>query len=340
MNNEYKEAYDSMSIYIESAIIPGTDLSVIMNEVVDLLLSAQVDNRTIESIIGNDMKYFCDQIIESHSNKITDKIYNFLSFYRILALIAFVLETFVLFIDYMDGVQNPFFSQVEMGGFVAAILISVLIFSIFKFITKHIVFKYKWYTKKIDSIITTIIMIGLFIGIIFLPEQVNGLVPIPRWLFLPLMFLIFVVCTIRNKKEKQRDIQEGTYYSFDEVAYNSNIEVLRERYLKYLKKCQKKNIQPKEVNEWYEEKYTKDMRGEFYGRIFFVLIILISIIGTMMTSDLFDGLIFATILLCIEIPIYKSLDKGRISRIKIHEIINDKQINIFDESLLIEDIGI
>ncbi|MEG0365697.1 MAG: DUF1048 domain-containing protein [Coprobacillus sp.] len=340
LNKEYKEAYDQMSIYIEAAIIPGEDLSVMMNEVVDLLLSAQEDNRTIDSIIGNDMKYFCDQIIESHSNNITDKIFNFLSFYRILSIIAFALESFALVVDYLDGVKSPFTANVEMGGFVAAILISTFIMSVFKFITKHLVFKYKWYTKKLDNILTVIILISLFVGIIFLPEQVNSLVPLPRWLFLPLMIVIYVACTIRKKKEKTRDIQEGTYYSFDEVAYNANIETLRKRYNKYLKKCQKKNIQPKDVSNWYEERYVKDMRGETYGKIFFVLMVLIAIIGTIMTSELVDGIIFAIILLCIEIPIYRFLDKGRIARVKIHQNINEKQTDIFDDSLLIEDIGI
>ncbi|MEG0549368.1 MAG: DUF1048 domain-containing protein [Coprobacillus sp.] len=340
LTNEYKEAYDQMSIYIEAACLTGDDISIMLNEVVDLLLSAQQDQRTIESIIGNDTKYFCDQIIESHSHNITDRIFNFLSFYRILSLIAFLLECFVLIVDYQDGIVNPWNTQVHMGGFVFAILLSLVIISGFKMITKRIVFKYKWYTKKLDSILLGIMTIGLFIGIIFLPEQVNQFVPIPRWLFLPSMLLIFIVCTIRKKKEKQTDIEEGNYYSFDDLAINSNIETLRKRHDKYLKKCQKKNIQPQDISVWYEERHKKDMQGETLGKIGFFAMMIIAIVGTIITSDIVDGIIFAIILLCVEIPIYRFMNKGTIARIKVHEMIHEKQTDIYDDSLFIEDIEI
>ena len=53
LTNEYKSAYEKMAIYIEAILFPGDNLSVIMNEVVDLLLSAQVDENLLEQITIN-----------------------------------------------------------------------------------------------------------------------------------------------------------------------------------------------------------------------------------------------------------------------------------------------
>ena len=132
LTNEYKSAYEKMAIYIEAILFPGDNLSVIMNEVVDLLLSAQEDSRPLEDVIGSDMKLFCNQLVKSHTNTPLHRIFQFLNAYRILSLIAFILTTIGLIVDFFDGVYSPWTTHVEMGAFFCSMFISLFIFILFK----------------------------------------------------------------------------------------------------------------------------------------------------------------------------------------------------------------
>lgn len=99
-------------------------------------------------------------------------------------------------------------------------------------------------------------------------------------------------------------------------------------------KTKKKNFIPLDVQVWYEERFQRDKRMDYYGSICFIIMVLIIIIGTFITNETPDAILFTILLLIIEIPIYKLLDKGRTARLKLYQIIHEKQIDIFDESLI------
>lgn len=333
LTNEYKSAYEKMAIYIEAILFPGDNLSVIMNEVVDLLLSAQEDSRPLEDVIGSDMKLFCNQLVKSHTNTPLHRIFQFLNAYRILSLIAFILTTIGLIVDFFDGVYSPWTTHVEMGAFFCSMFISLFIFILFKLLTRKLIFKYSWYTKKVDNIITVILFFIIFISIFFIPEQIDSLIPLPRWLFLFLTLSIYTICTLHKNQQKRIDQQEENYFSFDDSVMNENIMQMRKKYNKYCVKQKKKNLIPLDVQTWYEERFQKDKRMDYYGSICFIIMVLIIIIGTFITSETPDAMLFTSLLLIIEIPIYKLLDKGKIARLKLYQMIHEKQIDIFDQSL-------
>ena len=337
LEGEYKETYDLMSIYIEAKSTPGSDVGIILNELLDLLLSAQNDEREIDSIIGVDRQLFCDQLIESNNNSHIDKMFNFLKGYRIIALIAFCFELLGLVIDYSDGIEKPFSVTISMGGFFGAMLLAMVVFSLFQSFTKYAVFHYRWYTKKVDTILTTILLVFLFGGILFFPDQLHELLPIPRWIFLPSMLLVYIVCTIRKRKQKQIELQEGTYISFMDTALRSahdeTIERLRKQYDKYCLKCQKKNKDASDVKQWYEEKYRKDLKGDMYGKIGFIIVLIVFIVLGFLTSTIIDGIIFAIILLTMEIPLYRFMNKSKTINTTLYQKIHEKNTTIFDDSL-------
>ena len=241
LTNEYKLAYEKMAIYIEAILFPGDDLSVVMNEVVDLLLSAQEDYRPLQDVIGSDMKLFCDQLVKSHTNTPLHRIFQFLNAYRILSLIAFILTTIGLIVDFSDGVYSPWTTHVEMGAFFCSMFISLFIFMLFKLLTRKLIFKYSWYTKKVDNFITVILFLSILISIFFIPEQINSFIPLPRWLFLFLTLSIYTICTLHQNQQKRIDQQEENYFTFEDSVMNENIKQLRKKYNKYCIK-QKRRI--------------------------------------------------------------------------------------------------
>lgn len=334
---EYKIAYDQMSIYIEANSAPGSEVGIILNELIDLLLSAQHDGRDIDSIIGTNRQLFCDQLIKSNANSYIDKLFNFLKAYRIIALLAFIFELLGVGVDYSGGIVNPWNVTISMGGFFGAVLLSMIIFSVFQMFIKYAVFHYKWYTKRVDTILTSIVLVILFSTILFFPNQIHELMPIPRWLFLPSMLLVYIVCTIRKRKQRQIEMQEGTYVSFIDTALLSaqddTIDRLRKQYNKYCLKCQKKNKEPLDVKQWYEQKYRKDLKGDQYGKIGFILLLIVFILGGFLTSTLIDGIVFAMILLVIEIPMYRFINKSKSINTTLYQKIHEKNTTIFDDSL-------
>lgn len=338
LTGEYHDIYQQMSLYIIASLPPGDDGEEIMNEVIDLLLSSQVDKRPIKSVIGDDVKYFCDQMIESHNRSLVEKIIKFLNFYRIIALIGLIIEGLGLIFDFIDDIPSPWNSNVQMGLFFIITLLSLTITLVSKFFVKKAVFKFSWYTRKLDHILASVTIIAFFMSIFILPEEIDALITIPRWLFLIVMLTIYIIFTIQKKKNINKQKEEGSYISFmDEVskdARNENILTLRKKYKKYIKKCKKKNKTPINVKEWYEVKFQKDKRGDLYGRIFFILMIVIAIVGTFLTSEFIDSLFFACLLLVIEIPIYRFLDKGRIMRLEIYDLIHELDTDIYDERLV------
>lgn len=207
-------------LYIETILFPSDNLSVIMNEVVDLLLSAQEDSRSLEDVIGSDMKLFCNQLVKSHTNT-PHRVFQFLNAYCILSLIAFILTTIGLIVDFFDCVYSPWTTHVEMGAFFCSMFISLFIFILFKLLTRKLIFKYSWYTKKVDS-----------------------LIPLPRWLFLFLTLSIYTICTLHKNQQKRIDQQEETYFSFDDSVMNENIKQMRKKYNKYCVKQKKEEFNP------------------------------------------------------------------------------------------------
>lgn len=338
LTGEYHDIYQQISIYIAASLSPGDDGEEVMNEIIDLLLSAQEDMRPIDSVIGKDIQYFCDQMIASHKRSLSEKLIRFLNFYRILALIGFILEGFALLFDIVDGLPSPWNTNVQMGFFFVTLVFSLFLSFVFKFFAKKAVFKFSWYTHHLDSALTTILIVIFFISIFIIPEEVDALVPIPRWLFLPVMLMIYIVLTIRKKQDIKKQKAEGNYFSFfDEVSKESRNETIlmfRKKYRKYIQKCERKKQTPMDVREWYEMKFHKDKRGDLYGSIFFILLLSVVIIGTFLTNEWIDSIIFTIILLMIEIPIYRFLYKGKLMRLEIHHMIHELDTDIFDDRLI------
>lgn len=336
LKGEYKEAFDKISIYVASATPPGDDVTISMNEILDLLLSAQEDHRSVETVIGKDVEYFCDQMIKSNARTMIERIFDFCKVYRVIALFTFFIIGFDTIVDYVDGVSNPWIAQVRVGAFLSAVLISIIIMLVFNYLVKKVVFKFKWYNPKLNTLFTVIIFISLFIAVFTYSDKVDSLIQIPRWIMLLLLLLFYFVTTAHKKKQVKKNKKENRHIYFDDMVLNANIDQLQKHYQKYMKRCAKKQREARDVRVWYENKYKKDSNIDKLVNIGFIGINVIMIMITALNSDLLDTIIFSIILIIVESSLFRLFYKGRKARIRIYELIQEKDSDIFDESLRID----
>lgn len=335
LDGEYKEKFQEIDIYISSSGFKVGNVEDIMNDILDLFISAQEENKPIENIIGNDIKEFCDQVIDSCKLTISEMILSYLDNIRYFILILAVSEAIFTFGDFVfDEVKNPLLFNVEIGGSFISIFISFVLFIIFCFIRKKLVFKYKWFSPKLDNTLTFIIMMGIIIMCFTMPDNVYKLITVPRYIFIPVSFVLFIILNKRHKLIKEENNEESNEFHFGNEFYNEVILTYRKQYEKYIKKCQKKNKEALDVKKWYNKKYKEDKIMSIIANIFIIFIIFCFILNVVMTSELLDGILFTVIVLAIEIPIYYFLfRKGDRIKNEIYNVIKEKDTDIYDDNI-------
>lgn len=331
LKNEYKEIYERIDIYIASYGLVIDNKSEIMEDILDLLLTAQENQTPIEKIIGNDFEKFCNQVIESHKKSIIERFLSYFQWFRYIILISGLLELFALIFDYSDGIKNPWNVSVDIGESCLCIAIPFLIAYFFNMMRKKLVMK-KWYNSKLDTILVILLVVISMVSFYILSDYVFSLISIPRFIFIPFTFIFFIFMALRKRKLKQKE----EHISFDNIAYNEIIKVYRNQYEKYISQCQKKNKESEDVNKWYENKYKKDILWQRVTDILLILIILCFIIFVAMDSEIFDTFVFIIIITIIEIPIFHFSHKGYHIKKKIYEEIKLKNTDIYNDELFKE----
>lgn len=316
LKGEYKDTFLRIDVYISSSNLVVDDPSDIMDEVLDLLLSAQENNKSIEDVIGNDIEYFCNQLIESRRQTFSKKILSFLVWFRYIILGFGIIEVINLIIDYSDHVSDPLFINVEIGFLSSGIIIGAIIGNIYNYMRKKFVFKYKWFTSNLDNILIAIIIIALIIIELFFSDNFSQFLMIPRYIFIPLSFILYIVLSKKKKKEEKIDISD--------MAYNENIKRYRKLYEK---------TKEEDVKEWYEKRYNKEIKYQKICIILLGILIIGIILFQIYIDGLMEGLIFGSILFIIEIPIYKFFKKGDKIRQNIYQDIKNKNTDIYNDSL-------
>lgn len=82
---EYSEAFGKVEDYVNSNIIDSLRQDEILNDVIDIFLSAQKDGRTVENVIGKDIMKFCSDLCSEVSIKS-----------RIISVLEYTIAVFIM----------------------------------------------------------------------------------------------------------------------------------------------------------------------------------------------------------------------------------------------------
>lgn len=164
LKGEYRETYNKISKYIKACIIDDVNYDDIMNEVVDSLLAAQEEERSITEVVGNDLRKYCDSLVESVGprTKVLGIIEKF-SHTLYLLLVLNVIGWIGVIKDYMYGKHIDILkekSDLDWIGYIFVIILYIIAMILEnKYIRDHLFEKQK-VEKRARAIRGSVISVG------------------------------------------------------------------------------------------------------------------------------------------------------------------------------------
>lgn len=143
INAENQEAFIDIICYLRGANISEYYQEVVRHDLLEMIISAQKRGETIQAVIGEDYKTFCDDIIISLPQKTAKE--KFIEFFDILCCCLFILgtihivlanETITLIRNIITKKPLSFVISVSIGNAVSTVLIILAAFIIVKVIIK------------------------------------------------------------------------------------------------------------------------------------------------------------------------------------------------------------
>ncbi|MCM8709446.1 DUF1048 domain-containing protein [Clostridium sp. SYSU_GA19001] len=121
--------YKSITSYIQNSGLRGIEKEEIFQQVMDMMLQAQIENKSMNMIIGNDYEKFCKSIIEEYS-RYKSKTYSLLNYIQKYLLWMLLISTFMMMLKW---ILNPSFNLgISVDQFILVNVISFIIVPISK----------------------------------------------------------------------------------------------------------------------------------------------------------------------------------------------------------------
>lgn len=139
---KYDEVLSNIVIYIRVAL-NEKDAEEVINDILEILLGAQHRGEDLETVMGDDYKVFCDEIINSYKNE--NKLY-FLSNFKEIALITLAMLPFFIALNCISKIggfgismQNLWNANYKIGVIpILGNLIAIpVVYSILAYIAKN-----------------------------------------------------------------------------------------------------------------------------------------------------------------------------------------------------------
>ncbi|APF26565.1 hypothetical protein NPD7_3020 [Clostridium sporogenes] len=139
LNDTNDETFTNIACYLRASSLSERQCEESIHEILDMFLTAENNKESIENIIGNDPKEFCDEIIQSYATKKFSKE-NVIVNLKIILNGFFILWTINIVFDYIPNMiksksllLNYNFS---LPFIINTLLITILSFGIFNYIGK------------------------------------------------------------------------------------------------------------------------------------------------------------------------------------------------------------
>ncbi|EPY2278949.1 DUF1048 domain-containing protein [Clostridium sporogenes] len=139
LNYTNDETFTNITCYLRASSLSERQCEESIHEILDMFLTAENNNESIENIIGNDPKEFCDEIIESYATKkfskenVTVNLKIILNSFLILWTINIVFDYIPNMIKSKSLLLNYNFS---LPFIINTVLITILSFAVFNYIGK------------------------------------------------------------------------------------------------------------------------------------------------------------------------------------------------------------
>lgn len=301
----YSETYDKCYVYIASHCNLGKEFELSMNDLVDLLLSAQENRRPIEKIIGNDIEEFCKNVVKGNKLSFFHRSKIFISGFLSLAIICLFSEIVDLVLFYLEPTNdNPWTQLTSISGIIFGLLPCLLLITVYDFVSRILLQKTKWFRRKQYIIFGIVITFASLICTILLLACSDFAFVIPRFIVISVGILYIVLYFIMKKfsnkelkKQGKSSNRKSRKIHCDPAVKNEIINAYRKNYEKDCKKREKKGKPVLSTEEWCREYIHREKKGFVIYLIAVICIYIASITYTAIGSTLTDTIIFGLVIL-------------------------------------------
>lgn len=326
LTGDYRTVFKQVELYATVNGIEYDTQNEMLMELMDLMLSAQKNDKPVEKIIGSDVEQFCKsffseyQRINGNLKKFRDTLYR-------CSWLMLIFQLFEVIFPESDT-KNPLLQPTSISGYLTGIGGMVIFTTLLSILLKPVLFRWRKLTTGLYCVITLMGGLGLSFGLMALMGEDD--VMIPNWiaLVIPSVYILcFIIARTINRYRKYGSIwrpKEPGETSFfraidDQVNQELPFELLK-RYNKINEKHTRKGKAPMTPQE-YTEKLRRDIKMS--NRIsvpligLLILLFLGIVIQNIITSGILDSLVLIVVLAIAEIPamfIYWACHKGDIQK--------------------------
>lgn len=215
---EYREVFLKVEAYAFMCGMSEEEQEDLLENLVDMLYSAQTDGKSVEKIIGKDIEKFCKQYFEGYSR--------FGKLFHDIPKVAYRLVCFMIFCILLEcmypkeiGFVEMLKSSTDASGVMAGLLASILSMFFAKLLLKPILFRF----KKLNALAVMSVQFVISIGLIFVILRFYGdiLFAVPTY-FVLLSCVVYIViykAVVLNKRyTKTGSVKKSNSNSFKQMV--------------------------------------------------------------------------------------------------------------------------
>lgn len=202
LNDENKEIFRNIIVYIRFSNIKIADSEEFLQQLLDSILIAQEQGKTIESVIGtDDIRTYCQQIVNTYKES-----YSFFSrsgdtimfsgmVITILSIIYFIIQNISQLII-GSSISNLSLNINVTLSVIVQFIFSVLMLLFIMFYMKNTSFKKITKKSLVIEFLVLWLFMSIFFGFIYLSDKLFGgifLIEVPIFLLIPISLFIYLL---------------------------------------------------------------------------------------------------------------------------------------------------
>ncbi|MCD7750075.1 MAG: hypothetical protein LUH42_08500 [Oscillospiraceae bacterium] len=307
LQGEYQETFKKAELYGLVGNIDTASFTEGLEDLGELLLTAQAEQRPVTQIVGEDINSFCQEYFSGVTNR--DRVRGYFRSEYYFFCCVFVIELIALFVSLNAG-DSLLQARTDIAGYLVGTAAGLLLDILALTILKPLFFRWKGMSTWIVYL-TVLLSIGSIVLFWFAFPNVSLEIPSLAVLLVSGGYVLCYFLTVRvrhwrktghlRNSEKISNQRDARAQREERLAHE--LVRLYEQRNEYRAKKGKPEISPQE----YMEKLKKEPRQLRIAMIAQSLFLLAMIISQFFTSEVLDAAIFALILCAIELPILRFL---------------------------------
>lgn len=295
LEGNYKTTFNHIEFYFLTEIKELDEQLIILNDLVEMFLTAQDEGRPVSRIVGNDIDKFCKEVIQSvSSKKLLSSQFRTFGFYAFTTIIFVLLSATLKKGSLLEGLTTYLNILPYLIGFTIGIGVTTLS----KGLTKIFLFNFTGFNMTVYRVLTLVLLVSLVILSVIIGTQFTLEILMLHWIVLIgcIAYIGTYLLTVSILKYKvphkvtsnsTNDSVVTRKISFKEDLHNKSILALCKRFSKCDYKFNVKHnrfMSIAEKKKWLQKDYKKHTISWVISIIIMELFFILHIANTILTN--------------------------------------------------------